>query len=448
LFFYKKYQSGGLIHDMNLCSTRRQAPVVTFREALFAGQAPDGGLYMPTTFPKLTTDELASLSDFRQLATAVLQQLLGDEFSSRGLESVVKQAYPFDPALTEIDESTSVLELFHGPTLSFKDFGAQFMAKSMAWFLRDENREITILVATSGDTGSAVAHAYHRVEGIRIVLLYPSVKVSALQEKQFTTLGDNVFALEVDGTFDDCQSLVKSAFRDRDLTEKARLSSANSINIGRLIPQALYYFWGVLTINARSGHYPLVCVPSGNFGNLCAGLFAGLWGLPVAQYIAAVNANSVIPDYLQTGVYQPRPSLHTLSNAMDVGNPSNWERIQTLFDNDHNRIRQKLWSTSISDAETLETMRTTHQLGYVADPHTAVGLAAAARFRQENRAAQPQPMLVLSTAHPAKFPEVIQQALGIEIPLPQILQESLKKEKKATRLANSYHDLKEFIWRL
>jgi threonine synthase len=433
---------------MNLFSTRRQAPVVTFREALFAGQSPDGGLYMPTAFPTLPMDELAFLSDYRQLAAAVLQHLLGDEFSPHGLETVVEQAYSFAPALVEINESTAVLELYHGPTLSFKDFGAQFMAKSMGWFLRDKSREITILVATSGDTGSAVAHAYHGVEGIRIVLLYPSGKVSPLQEKQFTTLGDNVFALEVDGTFDDCQALVKSAFRDCDLTEKARLSSANSINIGRLIPQALYYFWGVLTFKARYGQYPLVCVPSGNFGNLCAGLFAGEWGLPVSQYIAAVNANSVIPDYLQNGVYEPRPSLQTLSNAMDVGNPSNWERIQTLFDHDHNRISQKLWSTSVSDAETLDTMRTTHQLGYIADPHTAVGLAAAVRFRQENRAVPCQPMLVLSTAHPAKFPEVIQQALGIKIPLPQILQASLQKEKKVMRLANSYHDLKELIWRL
>lgn len=434
---------------MNLYSTRRQAPMVTFREALFAGQAPDGGLYMPTAFPTLPINTLTPLTDYRELVLVVLEHLLGDELSPRGLETIVGQAYPFAPALAEIDESTSILELYHGPTLSFKDFGAQFMAKSMGWFLRDENREITILVATSGDTGSAVAHAYHRVEGIRIVLLYPSGKVSPLQEKQFTTLGDNVHALEVDGTFDDCQSLVKTAFRDRNLAENARLSSANSINIGRLIPQALYYFWGVLVLRSRYNQEVLVCVPSGNFGNLCAGLFAGQWGLPVVQYVAAVNANSAIPEYIQTGVYQPRPSLHTLSNAMDVGNPSNWERIQTLFDDDYSRIRQKLWSTSISDDETLDTMRTIHKRAhYIADPHTAVGLAAAERFRQENRAPQTQPILVLSTAHPAKFQEVVQQALGVEIPLPQMLQDCLLKEKKVTRLANSYDELKEFIWRL
>ena len=430
---------------MNLFSTRRQAPVVTFREALFAGQAPDGGLYMPTDFPPLPIDALAQCADFRETAQTALERLLGDEFSPLGVETVVERAYHFAPALRDFDDLT-ILELFHGPTLSFKDFGAQFMAKSMGWFLRSESREITILVATSGDTGSAVAHAYHRVEGVGIVLLYPSGKVSALQERQFTTLGDNVHALEVDGTFDDCQALVKTAFADRELSAKARLSSANSINIGRLIPQALYYLWAILRLTQRDR--PLVCVPSGNFGNLCAGLFAGQWGLPVARFIAAVNANSVIPEYLQSGVYRPRPSLHTLSNAMDVGNPSNWERIRTLFGDDHARIAERLWSVSISDELTLETMRAVYQrTGYVADPHTAVGIAAVERFRSERPAGR-RPTLVLSTAHPGKFPEVVERALGIDIPPPPALQACLAKPKTATPLANAYDELKDFVWNL
>ncbi|MDZ7316315.1 MAG: threonine synthase [candidate division KSB1 bacterium] len=284
---------------MKLYSTRGQSPVVSFREALFAGQAPDGGLYMPVDFPPMPIEAIAAEDDFRAAAATAITQWLGDELTAEGVQRVTEQAFFFSPALSPLSDGISVLELFHGPTLSFKDFGAQFMAKCMGWFLRHENHEITILVATSGDTGSAVAHAFHRVEGIRIVLLYPSGKVSPLQERQFTTLGDNVHALEVDGTFDDCQALVKTAFRDAELTARARLSSANSINIGRLIPQSLYYLWAVTRF---SGEAPVVCVPSGNFGNLCAGLFAEQCGLKVHRFIAAVNANAVIPEYLETGV--------------------------------------------------------------------------------------------------------------------------------------------------
>ncbi|MDZ7370980.1 MAG: threonine synthase [candidate division KSB1 bacterium] len=426
---------------MKLYSTRGQSPVVSFREALFAGQAPDGGLYMPVDFPSMPIEAIAAENDFRAAAATAVAQWLGDELTHEGVRYVTEKAFFFQPELQPLSNEVNVLELFHGPTLSFKDFGAQFMAKSMGWFLRNENREITILVATSGDTGSAVAHAFHRVEGIRIVLLYPSGKVSPLQERQFTTLGDNVHALEVDGTFDDCQALVKTAFRDAELTAEARLSSANSINIGRLIPQSLYYLWAVTRF---AGEAPVVCVPSGNFGNLCAGLFAEQCGLGVHRFIAAVNANAVIPEYLETGVLRPRPSLQTLSNAMDVGNPSNWERIRTLYGDDRSRIAARLWSTSISDDETLATIRRVYeQDGYLADPHTAVGLAATQRYRVAEKDARRA--IVLSTAHPAKFLEVMAKAVEAPVPLPPALEACLNRPKIAEPLPNDYKALKEFI---
>lgn len=435
---------------MKLYSTRQQAPLVTFRQALFQGQAPGGGLYMPTEFPALNWSDLhpRSRSSYQELVIYVLESLLGDEIDSEGLAHLIDQAYTFAPRFAQTDSHTRILELFHGPTLSFKDFGAQFMAKSMGYFLRHENREITILVATSGDTGSAVAHAYHNVEGIRIVLLYPSGKVSPLQEKQFTTLGDNITALEIDGTFDDCQALVKRAFADADIREKRTLSSANSINIGRLIPQSIYYMWGVSRM-LQEFNSTFVCVPSGNFGNICAGLFAREMGLPVQRFIAAVNANSVISEYIETGEFQPRPSVRTLSNAMDVGNPSNWERIRTLYHDDYESITQRMWSTSVNDDATIDTMKQIYaKFDYVADPHTAVGLQAAQRFRRQVSGQGDSPCLVLSTAHPAKFSDVVQQALGIDLPLPPALEDCLQKPKLAEFMANDYEPFKAFLWEL
>ena len=435
---------------MKLYSTRQNSPLVTFREALFQGQAPDGGLYMPTEFPALKWSDLQARSriSYQELVFYVLESLLGDECDSEGLAHLIEQAYSFAPGFAQTDSQTRILELFHGPTLSFKDFGAQFMAKSMGYFLKNENRNITILVATSGDTGSAVAHAYHHVEGIRIVLLYPSGKVSHLQEKQFTTLGDNITALEIDGTFDDCQALVKRAFADADIREKRMLSSANSINIGRLIPQSIYYMWGVSRMLLEFDS-TFVCVPSGNFGKICAGLFAHEMGLPVARFIAAVNANSVISEYIETGEFQPRPSVRTLSNAMDVGNPSNWERIRTLYNDDYEAIKQRLWSTSVNDDATMDTTKQTYaEFGYVADPHTAVGLHATQRFRRQVSDQGDSPCLVLSTAHPAKFLDVVKDALGIDIPLPQALKECLQKPKQAESMANDYEQFKEYLWEM
>ncbi|RPH93404.1 MAG: threonine synthase [Calditrichaeota bacterium] len=430
---------------MNLSSTRFQSPVVSFRQALFAGQAPDGGLYMPQHFPRLPLEKLAAMTDYQEFAACVLNTLLKDEIDPRGIEQIVHAAYPFAPVVAEIKPALYALELFHGPTLSFKDFGAQFMAKTMGYWQQKENRALTILVATSGDTGSAVAKAFHRVDGIRIVLLYPAGKVSPLQEKQFTTLGDNVHALKVEGAFDDCQAWVKRAFREREPAERINLSSANSINIGRLIPQSIYYLWGVLRL-LYTFEQVTVCVPSGNFGNLCAGFFAQQMGLPVQKFIAAVNANSVVSEYIETGDFKPRLSMLTLSNAMDVGNPSNWERIQVMFNHDYALIREKMWSTSVDDATTLVTMNAVYrEHGYIADPHTAVGLAAAQRYAARWGSSAKQAMLVLSTAHPAKFQETVRQALSMDIPLPSGLQECLAKESQVTPVS-TYDQFRDFLW--
>jgi len=430
-------------------STRGSAAPATFREALFRGQAPDGGLYMPEGLPSLTAADLESLSDlsYPELAYEMGHRLLGDEITDAGMVAITQAAYFFAPRLQPLQDDLHVLELFHGPTCSFKDFGAQFMAKAMGHFAREGSRPLTILVATSGDTGSAVAHAYHHLEGIRIVLLYPSGKVSPLQEKQFTTLGDNVQAIEVHGTFDDCQAMVKQAFADEELSGKVSLSSANSINIGRLIPQSFYYVWSVARRMKDGLDSVMVCVPSGNFGNLTAGFFARRMGVPIEMFVAAVNANAVIPEYLETGCYRPRPSIRTYSNAMDVGAPSNWERIRNLYDDDHERIKSVLWSTSVDDKCTVTRMQRTYEhYHYIADPHTAVGLEAVERCRRQVPRTAESAFIGLSTAHPAKFNEVVELALGIPAELPQPLQEVMNKEKNALPMGNRYAELKEYLW--
>ena len=432
---------------MKLYSTQDRKHIVTFHDALFRGQAPERGLYMPVQLPKVPNEQLKEWGglEFRDLAVQAANTYIGDEIPLPELEKLIEAVYPFGPVMHKLDEMTRVMELYHGPTLSFKDFGARFMAYCMSWFVQHEHREITILVATSGDTGSAVAHAYHNVPGINIVLLYPSGKVSNLQEKQFTTLGDNITALEVDGTFDDCQALVKSAFNDKDLANKIRLSSANSINIGRLIPQSFYYFWSVLHLHAQTEREIVVCVPSGNFGNLTAGLFAWEMGAPIKQGIAAVNSNNVIPEYFESGVYNPRPSVQTLSNAMDVGAPSNWERIRALYNDDYKTITSKLWTTSVDDTATLETMiRVYEQYDYVIDPHTAVGVHAVGWYRERHPG--DDPVIVLSTAHPGKFSETVTRALGKELPLPAELERLKSLDKVSIRMSKSFDEFKEFLW--
>jgi len=336
-----------------------------------------------------------------------------------------------------------ILELFHGPTLAFKDFGARFMARMMGYFVRGETRTLTVLVATSGDTGSAVAHGFLGVPGIRVVILYPSKRISEAQEKQFTTLGENITALEVSGTFDDCQRLVKQAFSDAELNKRAFLTSANSINIGRLLPQMFYHVAAYRQLPVAS--VPLiVSVPSGNFGNLTAGIFAKRIGLPVARFIASTNANDVVPEYLRTGEFRPRPAQATYSNAMDVGSPNNFPRLLDLCRGRLDYVQREIWGHGATDAETLAAMKSVYErFGYIADPHTAVGVLGWEAYKREH--AEPSQGLVLSTAHAAKFAEVVERAIGIAPPLPDRLAAYLKRPKLSIPATSKYDDFKQFL---
>jgi threonine synthase len=394
---------------MEYHSTRRTAPPVSLKEAVLDSLPPDNGLYLPARLPVLDADfwrDWRSLT-FQEIGVRVAQAFFGEDVPAETLRQLTCEALAFDAPLVEVAPRQHVLELFHGPTLAFKDFGARFMARLMGWLARDDGRTLTVLVATSGDTGGAVAHAFHGVPGIRVVILYPQGKVSGLQELQLTTLGGNITALEVAGTFDDCQRLVKAALLDPELAGAMRLTSANSINIARLVPQIFYYIHSARLLPA--GEEPVMVVPSGNLGNLTAGLLAERLGLPVRRFVAANNRNDVLTQYLAGQPYQPRASVATLSNAMDVGAPSNFARMLALFDDDRAALSRRVSGCAVSDAETLATIRqvaATH--GYQLDPHGAVGWEAARRWRL----AHPDTTtIVLETAHPAKFPEVMDQAL-------------------------------------
>ncbi|MCW5923168.1 MAG: threonine synthase [Saprospiraceae bacterium] len=428
---------------MQLHSTNNPNLRVSLREAVMAGMPEDRGLFMPVDIPRLPErffQNLASRS-FQEISIEVAQYLLQGAIPARDLDAIVEGAIDFPAPLFRLDDSTYILELFHGPSLAFKDFGARFMAKMMAYFNRDENKELLILVATSGDTGGAVAAGFFKAPGIKVVILYPSGKVSPLQEKQLTTLGHNITAIEVDGTFDDCQSLVKQTFLDREVTSRIRLSSANSINIARLIPQSFYYFEGYK--QAMPSRSPIVfSVPSGNFGNLTAGLLAKKMGLPIARFIAATNANDVVPAYLETGAYAPRASTRTLSNAMDVGTPSNFARMLDLYCSTWNMIREDVIGFSFSDEETEEAMRDIDKTyNYVIDPHGAVGYLALRKYQRTN----PCTGIVLETAHPGKFVEDVTRILGHPIEIPSSLAELGDKEKRAVSIKANYPLFKSWL---
>lgn len=396
---------------MILRSTRDPRHTATFREAITRNLAPDGGLYVPVSFPRLDADRLLSLP-WEERCVEILDRLLGED---------PKDAFDFPVPVVPVGDSFS-LELFHGPSLAFKDFGARFLARMLGTGL-------TILTATSGDTGAAVARAFWKLPGIRVVVLYPKGRVTPLQERQFASLGENVLALAVDGAFDDCQALAKACFADPELSRELGLTSANSINVARLLAQILYYFEGV----ARIGKPPVISVPSGNFGNLCAGLWAWKMGLPVRAFVAATNANRTVPDFLETGEYRPRPSVATLSNAMDVGAPSNWERIADLLQGNFQILR---WG-SLDDDGTRDAILALDALGYLADPHGAV----AWKILQENL--RPGEIgLFLATAHPAKFKESLEPVLGREIPLPDALAELLERPLLSEPLENDPQALK------
>ncbi len=401
---------------MKLVSTRTPGLSATFLEAVQAGLAPDGGLFVPVDPPRFDdVPDLLTL-DFPTRSVEILHRLIGDEFPRSVIEELAHSAFTFPAPLVKVGDRISALELFHGPTLAFKDFGARFLARVLA--LGGEGPPRMVLTATSGDTGAAVAQAFHGLPGVRVVVLYPAGRVSPLQERQFATCGGNVMALSVAGSFDDCQRLVKGAFEDRELTQRLGLTSANSINIARLLAQTLYYFEA--TAQANGGAPLIVSVPSGNFGNLTAGLWAQAMGAPIHAFVAATNANRVVPDYLDTGAYRPRPSVATLSNAMDVGSPSNWERIHTLFHGDHDAMAAALRWGSCTDAETEQTVVELDRRGYLADPHGAVAYRVLQSHLREGEQG-----IFLATAHPAKFREALAPALGREIPLPKSLSDLL-----------------------
>ena len=430
---------------MRYRSTNRQAALTSLRGAVLRGLAPDGGLYMPAEIARRSPEELEEFRrlPFTEVCFRVVRPFAGPEVPEEVLWQVVSEAINFPVKLVSLSPGLHVLELFHGPTLAFKDFGARFMARLMGYFVRGETRTLTVLVATSGDTGSAVAHGFLGVPGIRVVILYPSQRISAAQEKQFTTLGENITALEVAGTFDDCQRLVKQAFSDAELNSRALLTSANSINVGRLLPQMFYHVAAYRQLPVAS--VPLiVSVPSGNFGNLTAGIFAKRIGLPVARFIASTNSNDVVPAYLNTGEFHPRTAMQTLSNAMDVGNPNNFPRLLDLCRNRLEYVQREIWGHSATDEETLRAMKSLYdRFRYIADPHTAVGILGWEAYR----AAHPEPAqgLVLATAHPAKFADVVTRALGEAPALPDRLAAYLQRPKLSIPMSADYDEFKQFL---
>ncbi|GAB2802316.1 threonine synthase [Rhabdobacter roseus] len=426
-------------------STRTPGIKASLEEAVFRSLPPDNGLYMPETIPSISDAFMDSIEQrtFNEIAVEVAHTLLRDDISRADMEQIVARSFSFEAPVREITPDDYVLELFHGPSMAFKDFGARFMASLMSYFLAKSQKEIKILVATSGDTGGAVAQGFFQVPGISVTILYPSGKVSEIQEKQLTTLGHNVTAIEVQGTFDDCQRLVKEAFLDEDLNQKFNLASANSINIARLIPQAFYYFAAYAQLKHRGK--PLVfSVPSGNFGNISAGLLAYAMGLPAAQFVASTNRNNVVPAYLQSGQYQPQPSVETISNAMDVGSPSNFVRMTRFFGDDWQKVQQKISGFYFDDDQTRQTMRELfEQTGYVLCPHSAVAYRGLQAYR--DRSGQDFTGVFLATAHPAKFLDLVESTLGQAIEVPNRLKELLSLKKEAIPMGTSFEEFKDLI---
>lgn len=430
---------------MNYYSTNQQTNPVSFNEAVISGLAKDKGLFMPDHIPALPNSFINRLPDLSllEIATEIALPFIGQEIPEEDLRAIIAEALDFEIPLIKLREDLYILELFHGPTLAFKDVGARFMSRIMSYFLRNVQQKVYVLVATSGDTGSAVAQGFYKVPGIDVVILYPSGKVSKVQEVQFTTLGENITSLEIDGTFDDCQRLVKMAFADASLREKLYLTSANSINIARLLPQSFYYFYAYAQLRRTYSGPVVFSVPSGNYGNLTAGLFAQRMGLPVHRFIAASNANDTVPLYLQNGKYFPKPSVATISNAMDVGDPSNFARMSVLFEDSLSLMQKHVTGYSLNDMETSQAMKEMQDAyNYTIDPHGAVAYKAFETYK----ASQGQGHgIILATAHPAKFGDVVENATGRTPHIPEQLATLLYKPKQSLRLANTYEGLKHFL---
>jgi len=428
---------------MNFNSLNRKAPKSSFKNAVIKGLAPDKGLYFPETITPLPSsffETIETLSN-AEIAYEAIKQFIIPEIPETVLKQIIEETLSFDFPFIELNESISVLELFHGPTMAFKDVGARFMARCLGYFNQDNSEEITVLVATSGDTGGAVANGFLGVKGVKVVILYPSGKVSDIQEKQLTTLGQNITALEVDGVFDDCQDMVKKAFLDEELTNNMQLTSANSINVARWLPQMFYFLFTYKQLKSKYNDI-VFSVPSGNFGNICAGMMAQQLGLPVQQFIASNNANNAVTEYLDTKSYNPKSSIQTISNAMDVGNPSNFIRILEIYQNDFKTLSEHLKSYSFSDYETKVAMKDLYmQHNYIADPHGAVGYLGAKSFLKSNPDSH---CVFLETAHPSKFLDVVEDVLKVNVGIPSQIQKVMGKEKIFTKI-NSYNELKNYL---
>lgn len=425
---------------MQYFSTNRRSPHVSFRDAVSKGQPDDKGLYFPSEIPLLAADWLQKMHErsHEQIAFDVIKPFTGGEITDETLFNICSETVNFDFPLIPITDSIQALELFHGPTLAFKDVGARFMSRCLQYFLRRKEEKTFVIVATSGDTGGAVADGFHNIDGIEVVILYPKGKVSRVQELQLTTLGGNVTTLEIHGNFDDCQALAKQALADTDLQAKVDLTSANSINIARWLPQQFYYFFA---LKQWSGQPPVISVPSGNFGNLASGLLAHLSGLPVKKFIAACNANDVVPRFMQTENYEPIPSVATLSNAMDVGSPSNFVRILEIFDNKFVDLKEKLTAVSITDETTAATMREIYKKhGYILDPHGAVGFRALSDSLNDDNSRG----IFLQTAHPVKF-DSVREIIGTQGEIPASVEALFSREKQSVEMDANYNDLKDLL---
>jgi threonine synthase len=432
---------------MKLYSTQHESADVDLQEAIFRGLPPDNGLYMPYEIPVMPATFFESIHTLSlpQIAKAVCKNLLGADLTDAEIDGIIDSSMTFESPVVSLEENVGVLELFHGPSMAFKDFGARFMAAIMSHYLVKAKREIHILVATSGDTGGAVAQGFYNTPGISVTILYPTGKVSDIQEKQLTTLGGNVTALEIDGTFDDCQRLVKQAFLDSDLRSAFNLASANSINIARLIPQSFYYFAAYAALRKQGVTKPVVfSVPSGNFGNLSAGLMAYQMGLPVRAFVAACNANHPVPDYLATGKYEPKPSVETISNAMDVGAPSNFVRMRLLAGDEIEQVRKIVKGYDTTDEKTKEIMLDVFQrTGYVMCPHTAVAYDGLLQYAAEYPGDYYG--VLLSTAHYAKFLPTVESTLGTSVEVPARLAELLDKQKKSIPMGTDFDGFKQYL---
>lgn len=431
---------------MELFSTQKQVEKVNLKEAVFKGLPDDNGLFMPTEIPEIPTtffDTIDTLS-FEEIAFQVSKTLIGDEIPEDDLKELVYDAVNFPAPTVEVEENIFCLELFHGPSLAFKDFGARFMSRLMSYYLKKESKKINVLVATSGDTGSAVAQGFLGMEGIEVTILYPSGGVSKSQELQLTTLGQNITALEISGVFDDCQALVKQAFLDKDLRKSMNLSSANSINIARLIPQSFYYFHSYAQLKKEgklNGKELVFCTPSGNFGNLCGGLIAQKMGLPVKNFIASTNLNNIVPTYLKTSTYKSKPSIATISNAMDVGNPSNFPRLVELHEGSYEKVKSNVSGAFFNDEDTRKAMSQVYEnKNYIMCPHTAIGYLGVKEHLKDNQVG-----VFLGTADPSKFADIVQEEIKTSVEIPQRLKDIINKNKVSIKMDKDFHGFKNWL---